>query len=118
MYLTATIDWYSRYVISWRLSNSLDKCFCIDVLKDALNTGRKPQIFNTDQGCQYTSKAFLSVLQDNNIQISMDGKGRALDNVFIERLWRSVKYENIYIKEYSSVFELNIGLKEYFDLLQ
>lgn len=116
MYLVAVIDWHSRYVLSWRLSNTLDANFCIECLLDALATGRKPEIFNTDQGAQFTSTAFTQVLLDNEIRISMDGRGRALDNVFVERLWRSVKYEDIYLKEYESPFALNAGLREYFEL--
>lgn len=112
-YLAAVIDWYSRRVLSWRLSNTLDSDFCIDALKEALETGT-PQIFNTDQGCQFTSDGFTKVLKDKGIKISMDGKGRALDNVFVERLWRSVKYENIYLKGYETIAEAKAGLKEYF----
>ena len=115
MYLVAVIDWHSRYVLSWRLSNTLDANFCIEALKDALATGRKPEIFNTDQGAQFTSASFTQVLLDQEIRISMDGRGRALDNVFVERLWRSVKYEDIYLKDYQSPFALNAGLEEYFD---
>ena len=113
MYLVAVIDWYSRYVLSWRLSNTLETDFCVDALKEALLLGT-PDIFNTDQGCQFTSQDFTKVLQDRGIQISMDGRGRALDNVFVERLWRSVKYEDIYLKEYREVPELRTGLKSYF----
>ena len=115
MYLVAVIDWHSRYVLSWRLSNTLDANFCVEALKDALATGRKPEIFNTDQGAQFTSMAFTQVLLDNEIKISMDGRGRALDNVFVERLWRSVKYEDVYLKDYQSPFALNAGLGEYFN---
>ena len=115
MYLTAVIDWYSRYVLSWRLSNTLDTRFCIEALEEALSGSRKPKIFNTDQGCQYTSKSFTSRLKDNKIRISMDGRGRALDNVFIERLWRTVKYEDIYLRSYESPWELESGLDRYFD---
>ncbi len=114
MYLVAIIDWYSRYVLSWRLSNTLDADFCIDALNGALERG-KPEIFNTDQGCQFTSKAFLAPLQTHEIQISMDGKGRALDNIFVERLWRSVKYEWLYMHEFQTVPELHSGLDEYFE---
>ena len=115
MYLTAVIDWYSRYVLSWQLSNTLDGRFCIDALEEALSQKRKPEIFNTDQGCQYTSTAFTSRLKDHKIRISMDGRGRALDNVFIERLWRTVKYEDIYLRSYESPWELESGLDRYFD---
>jgi putative transposase len=114
MYLTAVIDWFSRYVLAWELSNSLSTDFCLEVLEKALSVG-KPQIFNTDQGAQYTSSEFISQLKEAGVQISMDGKGRALDNVFIERLWRSVKYEDIYIKNYESISELRSGLETYFD---
>ncbi len=115
MYLVAVIDWHSRYVLSWRLSNTLDANFCVETLQDALATGRKPEIFNTDQGAQFTSTAFTQVLLDQDIRISMDGRGRALDNVFVERLWRTVKYEDIYLKDYQSPFALNAGLREYFN---
>ena len=113
MYLTAIIDWFSRYVISWRISNTMDCDFCVEALEDALETG-KPEIFNTDQGVQYTSKNFTGCLESAGIKISMDGKGRALDNVFVERLWRSVKYENIYPKDYQTGEELYHGLDQYF----
>lgn len=112
-YLTAVIDWYSRYVLAWKLSNSLSGLFCREVLLEALEHG-KPEIFNTDQGSQYTSEEFLGILISRNILPSMDGRGRALDNIFVERLWRSVKYENIYLKEYNNGFELYSGMKEYF----
>jgi len=113
MYLTAVIDWYSRYVLSWELSNTMDYLPCRDALEAALLHG-EPVIFNTDQGSQFTSKEFTQVLLDRQILISMDGRGRALDNVFIERLWRSVKYENIYLNDYQSVPELHQGLSDYF----
>lgn len=114
LYLCAVIDWYSRYVLSWSLSNTLDAGFCVEALEQALNTSwRKPLIFNTDQGSQFTSEAFTSVLEGNSIQISMDGRGRALDNVFIERLWRTVKYEHIFLHEYDSGKELWQGLDGY-----
>lgn len=113
MYLVAVIDWYSRYVLSWRLSNSLEADFCVEALEEALRFGR-PDIFNTDQGCQFTSHDFTKVLLEKEIQISMDGRGRALDNVFVERLWRSVKYEDIYLKEYRTVPDLKAGLLAYF----
>ncbi|NGX44846.1 MAG: hypothetical protein K1060chlam3_01021, partial [Candidatus Anoxychlamydiales bacterium] len=96
-YLTVVMDWYSRYILSWRLSNTLDMTFCIEALEEAL-TIAKPEIFNTDQGVQYTSKNFINILEKQNISISMDGKGRAFDNIFVERLWRSIKYEEVYIK--------------------
>ncbi|MFH1767017.1 MAG: IS3 family transposase [Patescibacteria group bacterium] len=114
VYLVAIMDWYSRYVLSWRLSNTLDSNFCVEALKEAFVYGQ-PEIFNTDQGCQFTSEAFTGLLLENNIKISMDGKGRALDNVFVERLWRSVKYENIYLNSYSSIPEVEDGLVAYFD---
>ena len=114
VYLTAVIDWYSRKVLTWRLSNTLDSSFCVDCLEEALQKYGTPEIFNTDQGCQFTSEIFTSVLIAQGIRISMDGRGRALDNIFVERLWRSLKYEDIYLKSYSSVPELMLGLTEYF----
>jgi putative transposase len=116
VYLTAVIDWYSRYVLAWQLSNSLDAHFCIWALEEALGTCRRPIIFNSDQGSQFTSKDFTKVLEAQNIQISMDGRGRAYDNIFIERLWRSVKYEEVYLKDYTDVPEVHGGLSAYFDL--
>jgi len=113
IYLAAIIDWYSRYVLSWRISNSLDNLFCIDALHEALAT-RSPEIFNTDQGSQFTSNNYLSVLEGRSIRISMDGRGRALDNIMIERLWRSVKYEEVYLKDYMSVRDAVDGLSRYF----
>lgn len=113
LFLTAVIDWYSRYVLSWKLSNSLDGSFCREVVLEALEQG-KPEIFNTDQGSQYTSPDFTSILTERGIQPSMDGRGRALDNVFVERLWRSVKHEHIYLREYCDGLALRNGLKEYF----
>ena len=112
LYLTAILDWYSRYVLAWRLSNTLDVGFCLEALDEALNQG-KPVIFNTDQGAQFTSQEFTKVLEKQGIQISMDGRGRALDNVFVERLWRTIKYENVYIKKYENGVEAKKGLKEY-----
>jgi putative transposase len=115
MYLVAVMDWYSRHVLSWQVSNTLEGSFCIDALTDALEAGYgKPEIFNTDQGSQFTSHAFTKILLEKEIQISMDGKGRALDNVFIERLWRTVKYEDIYLKGYDTVADLITGLTAYF----
>ena len=114
VYLTAVIDWFSRYVLSWRLSNTLDNTFCVDALEDALNIS-KPEIFNTDQGCQYTAANFLKPLQENHIQISMDSRGRALDNIFVERLWRTVKYEEVYLKDYQTVKDAQSSLKQYFE---
>jgi putative transposase len=113
MYLTAVIDWYSRYVLSWRLSNTLDGGFCLEALNEALSRGR-PEIFNTDQGSQFTSREYTSRLEEAGVEVSRDGRGRALDNVFVERLWRSVKYEDIYIKDYDRVPELETGLTAYF----
>ena len=112
MYLVAIMDWSSRYVIAWELSNTLDGDFCVRVLKRALALG-KPEIFNTDQGSQFTSDRFTQTLLDQGIQISMDGKGRALDNVFIERLWRSLKYEMIYLRQFESVPELKSAIRAY-----
>lgn len=114
MYLTAVIDLYSRKIISWELSNSLDTEFCSVVLKNALSKG-KPEIVNTDQGCQYTSQDFVSVLKQNGIRISMDSKGRALDNIFIERFWRTFKYEYLYCNEARTVRELSQGIREYIE---
>lgn len=113
VYLTAIIDWYSRYVLTFELSNTLDTTFCIRALHSALEINT-PVIFNTDQGSQFTSLNFTSVLEERDIDISMDGKGRAIDNVFIERLWRSVKYEMIYLKEFDTVPQLYDELKAYF----
>lgn len=113
LYLTAVIDWHSRYVIAWKLSKNLESQFCIEVLQEALKRG-KPEIFNTDQGSQYTSEKFLNVLKNNDIRISMDGKGRCLDNIFVERLWRSVKYEEVYLKSYENFKHAYENLEEYF----
>jgi putative transposase len=113
MYLVAVIDWYSRYVLTWQLSNTLDGYFCLAALQQALQAGR-PMIFNTDQGVQFTAHEFTGCLKMADIQISRDGRGRALDNIFIERLWRSVKYEDIYLKDYGTVPELDAGLADYF----
>jgi len=113
LYLVAIIDWYSRYVLSWRLSNTLDAGFCVEALEEALKKGR-PDIFNTDQGGQFTSEAFTGLLQQHGVRISMDGKGSYNDNLFIERLWRSVKYEEVYLKAYQDGREARIGLGNYF----
>jgi len=113
MYLTAVMDWYSRYVLAWKLSNTLDVSFCLEALEESLRKG-KPEIYNTDQGTQYTCKKHTTILEQHGVKISMDGKGRAFDNIFIERLWRTVKYEDIYIKAYSTVTELYKGLEVYF----
>lgn len=114
MYLVAVLDWHSRYVLSWRLSNTLEADFCVEALEDALGQGN-PDIFNTDQGSQFTGNDFTEVLLSRGIRISMDSRGRALDNIFVERLWRSVKYEEIYLKEYRTVLELKQGLGAYFE---
>ena len=113
-YLVAIIDWYSRRVLSWRISNTMDAVFCVDCLEDAIRTHGRPEIFNSDQGSQFTSAAFTGVLQREGITISMDGRGRAFDNIFVERLWRSVKHEDIYLKGYSTMVELTLGLSDYF----
>ena len=113
MYLVAVIDWYSRYILAWELSNTLDGYFCQVALQQALSQGC-PQIFNTDQGVQFTATDFTNILEQAHIQISMDGRGRALDNIFIERFWRSLKYEDIYLWDYASVPELLAGLQRYF----
>ena len=114
MYLTAIIDLHSRYVVHWSLSNSMSADWCTEVLKEAIKNSGTPEIFNTDQGSQFTSDIFINTLIDNNIKISMDGKGRALDNIFIERLWRSVKYENVYLNVYENGLSLWEGLEKYF----
>ena len=113
LYLVAIIDWYSRYVLAWKLSNTLDADFCVEALEEALKKGR-PEIFNTDQGVQFTGEAFTGVLQQNGVRISMDGKGSYNDNLFIERLWRSVKYEEVYLKAYQGGRDARIGIGEYF----
>jgi putative transposase len=113
MYLTAVMDWHSRYVLSWRLSNTLDGEFCLAALEEALSQG-VPEVFNTDQGVQFTSASWVSRVEKSGAQVSMDGKGRCLDNVFVERLWRSVKYEEVYIWRHETVAELESGLERYF----
>jgi putative transposase len=113
LYLTAVIDWYSRYVLSWRLSNTLDVGFCIEALEEALSKGC-PEVFNTDQGVQFTSESFTSKLEAAGAKVSMDGKGRCLDNVFVERLWRTVKYEEVYLWRHETVPALQAGLTKYF----
>ncbi len=115
LYLVAVIDWFSRYVLAWQVSNSLDAVFCIEALKFALSRYGAPIIFNTDQGVQFTSKGYTDVLNAHKIQISMDGRGRAFDNIFIERLWRSVKYEYVYLNAPETGHELHSGLEWYFD---
>jgi putative transposase len=114
VYLTAVMDWFSRYVLSWKLSNRLEGTFCQEALEEALKYG-KPEIFNTDQGSQFTCEAFVNRLLDRSVAVSMDGRGRALDNVFIERLWRSVKYQEIYLRDYGTVADVEEGLKLYFE---
>ena len=114
VYLVAIMDWYSRRVLSWRLSTTMDSDFCIDALEDAIEKHGCPDIFNTDQGSQFTSEDFTSVLKDNHIKISMDGKGRWVDNVFVERLWRSVKYEEVYLNAYDTVADARQALGHYF----
>ena len=113
MYLVAILDWFSRFVVVWRLSNTLDTSFCLEALHQALAVGR-PTIFNTDQGAQFTAQLFTATLENADIRISMDGRGRCFDNIFVERLWRSVKYEDIYLKEYATVPKLHTGLDQYF----
>jgi putative transposase len=113
-YLVAIIDWYSRKVLSWRISNSMDASFCVDCLEDALREHGKPEVFNSDQGAQFTSHAFTGVLKREGVAISMDGRGRALDNIFVERLWRSVKHEDVYLQGYATMGELMVGLADYF----
>lgn len=113
-YLVVILDWYSRQVLSWRVSSSMDTLFCIDCLEQALTEYGKPEVFNSDQGSQFTSSAFTDILKAKGIAISMDGRGRAFDNIFVERLWRSVKYEDIYLQGYATMQELSLGLSSYF----
>ena len=115
VYLTAVMDWHSRYVLAWEVSVTQDEGFCLSALERALRRHGRPQIFNTDQGAQFTGKAFTGALQAAQVRISMDGKGRALDNIMVERLWRSVKYEEVYLKDYERVAELVTALRTYFD---
>lgn len=114
VYLVAVIDWFSRLVLSYRLSNSLETSFCLEAFEEAIECYGRPKIFNTDQGVQFTSQEFVNAVLQKNILFSMDGRGRALDNIFVERLWRSVKYENVYLQDYQSVSEARIGLAIYF----
>jgi len=114
LYLVAIMDWHSRQVLAWKLSNTLDTGFCVAALEEALDKGR-PEIFNTDQGAQFTSEAFTQTLQERGIRVSMDGKGRYLDNIFVERLWRSVKYEEVYLKAYQTVAEARTGINAYLE---
>ena len=113
-YLVAIIDWHSRLVLAWRLSNTLDTSFCVDALQEALWRYGQPEIFNTDQGAQFTADAFTRVLRDLGVKISMDGKGRCIDNIFVERLWRSLKYEEVYLHAYDSVRDARAGIGRYF----
>ena len=115
VYLTAVMDWHSRFVLSWEISVSMETEFCVSALERSLRLYGAPEIFNTDQGAQYSSKEFTGTLKDHDVKISMDGKGRAMDNIMIERLWRTVKYEEIYLKEYDSVRELKRALGAYFN---
>jgi putative transposase len=115
VFLTAVMDWYSRYVLSFEISVTMDEDFCVSALERALRRHGTPDIFNTDQGSQYTGAAFTGVLQKHGVKISMDGKGRATDNIMVERLWRTVKYEDIYLKDYETVEDLITGLRAYFD---
>ena len=112
-YLVAVLDWYSRRVLSWRISNGMEAVFCVECLEDALRVHGKPEIFNSDQGSQFTSEAFTNVLKREGVTISMDGRGRAFDNIFVERLWRSVKHEDVYLKGYANMEELMVGLAAY-----
>ena len=114
LYLVAIMDWYSRYVLAWRLSNTMEVGFCLEALEEALSKGR-PEIFNTDQGSQFTSDAFTGMLLEQGIQVSMDGRGRYTDNIFVERLWRSIKYEEVYLKAYQNGSEARAGIGAYLD---
>ena len=114
LYLTAVIDWFSRYVLSWQLSNTLESSFCVEALEAALQA-KQPEIFNTDQGTQFTSEDFTGILKAREIAISMDGRGRCLDNIFVERLWRTVKYEEVYLHDYQTPSEAYLGLKKYLE---
>ena len=114
VYLAAVVDWFSRRVLSWRLSTTMDSSFCVDALEEAIETYGTPEIFNTDQGSQFTSANFTDVLKEHSIKISMDGKGRWIDNVIVERLWRSVKYEEVYLKAYDTVRHARESLGSYF----
>ena len=114
LYLVAIMDWHSRHVLAWKLSNTLDTDFCVAALEQALGRGL-PEIFNTDQGAQFTSEVFTGLLQEQSIEVSMDGKGRYLDNIFVERLWRSVKYEEVYLKAYQTVAEARTGINDYLE---
>ena len=113
MYLVAVMDWHSRYVLSWELSDTLEGTFCVSALQQALAKGR-PEIFNTDQGTQFTAETFTKALEDREVRISMDGRGRAFDNIFSERLWRTVKYEEVYLRDYADMAEARRSLRAYF----
>ena len=113
IYLVAILDWFSRFVLSWKISPTLDKQFCLEALEEALTKG-KPEIHNSDQGSQFTSKEYLEILDANKIKVSMDAKGRCFDNIMVERLWRTVKYEEVYLKNYERVLEAHYNLKKYF----
>lgn len=115
VYLVAVMDWFSRFVLSHRLSNSMETSFCLEAFEEAISAYGRPEIFNTDQGVQFTSQEFVNQVIEKGIQFSMDGRGRALDNVFVERLWRSVKYEDVYLRDYQDVKETRLGLKNYFE---
>jgi putative transposase len=115
VFLTVVMDWHSRHVLSWEVSVTMDDSFCVSALERALRRHPKPDIFNTDQGAQYTGSAFTGVLKDHKVKISMDGKGRVTDNIMVERLWRTVKYEDVYTKDYETVEDLIAGLRKYFD---
>ena len=114
VYLVAIIDIFSRYILSWKISNTLDAGFCHEALSEAIESYGIPEYFNTDQGSQFTSEEFIDILKDHNIKISMDGKGRAIDNIFIERFWRTLKYEEVYLKSYSNITDCKSNLEEYF----
>jgi putative transposase len=114
-YLVAIMDWFSRYVLAWELSNSMESAFCVAALERALSRRRRPEIHNTDQGSQFTSAEWLEVLQGRGIRVSLDGRGRAFDNIFIERLWRTVKWEHVFLREHRTLSELREGLREFFD---
>ena len=115
VYLVAIIDLYSRKVLSWRVSNTMDAEFCVSALEEAIAIWGEPAIFNTDQGSQFTSDAFVGALESRGIRVSMDGKNRAIDNIYVERFWRTLKYEDIYLKDYQTMPELKIGLRRYFE---
>ena len=115
MYLVAIMDWYSRRILSWEVSITMDTDFCISALESAIRKYGTPEIFNSDQGSQFTSKAFREILENRGVKISMDGKGRALDNIVIERFWRTIKYADIYLKDYGSAIEASVGISKYIE---